>query len=133
MAIVVTFYLVQKKNDERKIKEKLEDVLSKFQLIILSPTALLKNNFNQNEILLVVRTANNKLNLLTKYVEKYELKELTKEIEYIADKYNEYRVFIGDNLRDEEYLKNQKAKDNVQRLLSCIDDKCDEIKLCLYI
>jgi hypothetical protein len=128
IAIIVAYYFVQKKNDERKLKEIVEDIVGKIQDSVNSELAnIFQDGNDRKRVLRILRSTNNRIEQLNNIKEKLNLKD---EVEYINEKYNCYREFIGDNLNQLESI-SQNGID-LHRLLSDIEDKCDELRIKMY-
>ena len=127
IAIIIAYYFSQSKNDERKRKEKLEEIISKIQSSVTSEEAYITEETTKDEITMFQRNLSQKITVLSSFAIKYKIEEETK---YIYDRFYEYKDFIGDHLTDMPFL--QKSRIDLKKWLDLIDNKCDEIKLKLY-
>jgi len=128
VAILFTFYFVQKRTDDRKTKEVLEDLISKIQNEIADKESYnFFIGFDKKVILQKIRRVRNKIFLLDKFKDKFNI---TEEVEYISKNFDEYRNDIGEKIEDTNYLINNQKK--YLKYLSLIDDKCDQLRIKLY-
>lgn len=128
LALVVAFVFNQRKNDERKAKEKAEEIIEKIQAIVTSEEFCnITENTEENVLLLLGRTLNNKVELLLTCSEHIGLRD---EISYVQKEIAGYRELIGNHINDLGYL--AKSGLEIRRYSQNIDDKCDYIKISLY-
>ena len=128
VAVLVAYYFSQKKNDERKLKEEAANIIAKIQKIINSDEAS-KINCECDVVILVrlQRNISNKIDILQKMAKRLGCQD---DMDYISGKFKEYREFTGEKMADINYL--HESENQLKNMLSCIDDKCDYIKLLLY-
>lgn len=132
VAIVVAFWAVQRKNDERKIKEQIEVITNKIQKIV---TAEHFCNFNsikdsedaQKTFTMNTRKLKNCIEILKEYSKFINVKD---EITYIDERVKEYKEFVSEKVGDLDYLK--KSETSLRRYAENIDSKCDSIVLKIY-
>ena len=128
VAIYFAFFLVQKRNDERKLKDILIDILDKIQLELNTEDAHTFNEFyGKNTALLKQRKINNKLALLDQLKDKLNI---ISEVGVINSNFNDYRNMFGDYMENIELLKSHQKE--FQRFINNIDQKCDEIKVKIF-
>lgn len=128
VAIFFAYYLTQKKNDERKLKETAENIINKIQNIISDDYLYnINEGTNKRKLLMMHRQIGNKMFLLNSV--KNELK-LSPEITYIKNTFQDYRNFVGEHINNIDYLSN--SEDILMKLIGLIDDKLDEIIVKLY-
>jgi hypothetical protein len=128
IAVVVAYFFVQSKNDERKRKEKMEDIINKIQLFINSVQAYtVESPRDELNIKMQHRSVSNKLAMLGEYKKNMGIDE---EYIYIFDKFTSYKDMIGNHITDYKYIKDSRI--DLQRDLALIDDKLDMMKLKLY-
>lgn len=119
IAVVVSFYFVQKKTDHRRKNEKIDKLLYKIQDIILD-----KNFLEVKEKdLIVQRSLANKI----EYLANYSDHNISSEIGKIKDKFEDYRTFYGNHYKDADYMK--KSQQELLNYVRLIDDICDEIHI----
>lgn len=128
VAIYFAFYLVQKRNDERKLKDIVIDILDKIQLELNTEDAhTFSECYDKNAALLKQRKINNKLTLLDQLKDKLSI---IPEVGIINSNFNDYRNMFGDYMENIEMLKSHQKE--FQRFINNIDQKCDEIKVKIF-
>lgn len=129
VAIYFAFFLSQKRNDERKLKDMVIDLLDKIQLELNTEDAHTFNEcYDKNKVYMKNRKINNKLTLLDKLKDKLDM---STEVGTINSIFEEYQNMFGDYVENIEMLKSHQKE--FQRFISIIDQKCDEIKVRLFI
>ena len=124
----VTYYCTQRKNDERKKKEIMEEIIDKIQECILSDNACKKlNEMSQEEISMMQRRIRNKISFLAEKKDELGIKD---EVELINNKFESYCDLIGNHIEQPEHLK--ESSKEIRNWLDLIDDNLDRIKLKLY-
>lgn len=128
IAVVIAYYLTQRKNDERKLKEKAEELIDKIQNKLNSGQAY---NITSSEdiayVLLMHRSISNWLRLLEKLKDKLKFKN---ELAYINENFRSYKEFIGNHVSDLDYL--SKSRKELENYILLMDNKLDEIKISMY-
>lgn len=126
-AIIISFYLVQKKKDERRKIDNIDKILTKVQLFI-NDTKLIDASTQSalNNALLMQKSLANKL----EYIKKNCPKEIEFDLLYICNEFQHLRELYGGHFKDEEYIK--KSADDFKKFIINIDDKCDAIHMNLY-
>ena len=132
VAIVVAFWAVQRKTDERKIKEQMEKVTEKIQSNVSSPDFVIFSVNDdpaevQKRITMTTRRLTNCINILEGYSKILNIAEETK---YIEDQLRGYRDFISVKVGDLDYL--SKSETHLRKYADNISSKCDYIILKLY-
>lgn len=128
VAISVAFLAVQFKNDERKQKENIENILDYIQVKV-SQKSLLEINSDSDKKLITVnnRSLNNKIGVLLKYSDKFGFSE---DANLLKNAFQDYQEFVGEHISDLEYLKKSIA--DLARYSENISFRCDMIRLKLY-
>ena len=134
IAVIVSFYLVQKKNDLIREKEKIDGLVYKIQEIIMD------NSFGSVEDediirknLIMQRSVANKFEYLSVKFKRLNDKintETKESLKNAADKYNEFKEFYGNHYTDKEYIK--KSFTEITNYKTLIDDFCDKIHIQLF-
>ncbi len=120
VAIVVSYFFVQHKTDERRKKEKVDDLLYKIERILQKEDFLVVKEGD----LILHRSVSNKICFLSDYVENEDIKnDITRMKEY----FDQYREFYGNHYKDEAYM--EKSKNELMNYISRIDDICDSIHM----
>lgn len=128
VAIGFSFFIAQRNTDLRKQKEIFIQLLESLKDSIDNDKCYKLDGVSKEEILMRKRDINNKIDFITKYSEKFSVKE---EIAFLHEKYNEYDTIIGDHINgDEETLK--KLHNELRRPLSLMSQKIFEIMINLY-
>ena len=132
VAIVVAFQAVQRKTDERKIKDQIEKVTEKIQTNVSSPDFVVYSvNCDptevQKRITMTTRRLANCINILQGYS---KILKITEEIKYIEDQLKGYRDFVSAKVGDLDYL--SKSETHLRKYADNISSKCDYIILKLY-
>lgn len=126
--IFITFLAVQLRNDERKQKEHVEDILADIQEKILAePFNKIDTNTNTKLITLTNRSISNKMNTLEGYCHKFKFVE---EMNYIKNKLQDYKEFVDGHITDLEYL--EKSNEELIKYSESISSKCDAIRQKIY-
>lgn len=128
IAMFVTYYCTQRKNDERKKKEVIAEIIDKIQECILSDNACKRlSEISQEEIAMMQRRIRNKINFLTDKKDELGIKD---EVELINNKFESYCDLIGNHIGQPGHLK--ESVKEIRNWLDLIDDNLDKIKLKLY-
>ena len=124
MALIVSYYFSQKKNDFRKLKEEADDVVEKIQEIIMQ----LQNRYhaggngNYTTVLPAIYNMHAKFNLLKKVSHKIGIEE---ELAYCLEELMKCEKIIKE-------ASDESIGGEVYGLLANIDNKLDEVQLSLY-
>lgn len=128
MAILITFYATQYKNDQRKVKDYAENVIRKIQAIIVDERFVDFNENTENKaVTMTNRKLNNYISILNEYGKKLGFQ---KDAEYVAEQFKAYRTFVDEHLSDKDYL--SKSSPTLQMYAENIEQKCENIILNLY-
>lgn len=128
VAIVFTFWAVQKKQDNRRFYDSVVKILESIQLVITNK--LIIDNFTQasiNNLQQDMRIVRNKIDVL-KTVQK--ILDINEEIKYIEDKFNNYKATIDNHLNDYDYL--NKSSADLNNYKSLLDSKITETIVKIY-
>ena len=124
-AVVITFMLTQKKNDERRKIDMLEKMIASIQKDIQNPEVFGYDSEESRELaLLNQKSLANRIDILT------ETCKNNKDIEYIERELGELREIYGTHMNDGEYMK--KSSRDLKRHIVNIEDKCSKIIFDLY-
>ena len=132
LTLGVLFIAVQYKTDQRKMKEKAEDIIRKIQILV-TETSFFKIDpkADQDDTVKRISTTNRKINncisILSEYGKNIGCSE---DIDYIKSQFSTYRDRIGEHIYDLDYL--SKSENEFKRISENIDTKCDTIILSLY-
>lgn len=128
IAILFAYYFVQKKNDERKLKEIVENIINKIQATVADEASSnFSNPIDTKKILQILRTTNNKIQILIDLEDDLNIND---DVEFIKRNFNKYRELIGSNIYNIKIL--QSKEKELKKQLRLIENKCDELKVKLY-
>lgn len=127
IAVVISYFLVQKKSDKRKQKDILLDLMNKLELQISSEKAYNFAGQTTEEIMMRKRDISNKIHILSEVQDSFSLQD---EIKFICDKFDEYDKLISDHIADLEYLK--KSQNELRRPLDLISNKLVSMSINMY-
>ena len=128
VAIIVSYYLVQKRSDEKNKKEIIIRLLADIQKEVTNEDAYrISVNSKPATLTLRNRTLNNYLDTLSNYGELFGISE---QVCFLQEKLSEYTDCIGNHIDDIDFL--SKAELDLQRPLALINSKAYEIMLNLY-
>lgn len=127
IAIVISYFFVQRKSDLRKQKDILLSLINGFQLQITSEKAYDFTGQTGEEILMRKRDISNKLHILSELQDNFSIQT---EVKFLNEKFDEYDQLISDHIADLDYL--VKSKNELRRPLDLINDKLVRISINLY-
>lgn len=119
VAIILSYYLTQRKVDDRRRKEKIDQLLYKIQGIVLEDNFIIV----QDTDLILHRSVANKI----QYLEKNIPNEIRDDVNRLANIFKDYRYFYGEHYKDDDYMK--KSKKDLLNYITKIDDICDSIHM----
>lgn len=127
IALVFSYWLVQRKNDLRKQKEILASLLfdlrtqfekeDMYDLSQMSPSSINMRN----------RDISNKIGILDSVKEEFSI---AADVDFIYEKFDEYKELIGNHINDSGYLQNSSFE--LKRPIMLISTKLFEIAFGLY-
>ena len=126
IAVIISYYLVQKRNDRRKQKDIILDLLLSMQSQIDAETMYIFNKQGREEILMRNRGIANRIHILEQVKDEHCIKS---EVDFIAEKFDEYRTVIDCNI---EKLEQTQLTTELKRPLELISSKILEVALKLY-
>lgn len=128
VAVFFAYFLTQRKNDERKLKEKAENLIDKIQIVINDKRFVHITSKEDIEFLLMMqRSISNRVEILIGLKDKLIF---PKEIEYIKENFTSYKEIIGNHFQDVDYL--SKSEKDLYNKIMLIDSKLDEMRIKLY-
>ncbi len=92
VAIILSYYLTQRKVDDRRRKEKIDQLLYKIQGIVLEDNFIIV----QDTDLILHRSVANKI----QYLEKNIPDEIRDDVNRLANIFKDYRYFYGEHYKD---------------------------------
>ena len=120
IAVLISYFFVQHRTDERRKQEKIDKLLYKIQDTILDEKFLTI----KDEDLIIQRSIVNKIGYIKENIKNDKIKE---DIDRIEDLFSQYREFYGNHYSDSEYMK--KSNKELQNYISRIDDTCDHLHM----
>lgn len=128
VALIVSYFLSKKNQDEKNQKDTYLKLMEKMQSLV-NEEYMCKINAecDVQRVIMKKRDLNNTIGLLKKYAAQFNLSE---EISFIDDKVQEYASLIGNHVGEIEHLK--KCELDLKRPLELIDNKLSEAMLKLY-
>ncbi len=127
IAVVISYFLVQRKSDRRKQKEILLDLINKLRLLIDSEETYDFTGQSREEILMRNRDISNKVQILTDIQTVFGIEE---DMKFIQEKATEYLSLVGDHSMDLDYL--IKSKKELQRPLMLISTRLVSMSINLF-
>lgn len=119
IAVIVSYFLVQKKTDDRRKNEKIDKLLYKIQDIILEEDFLVAEKGS----LIKQRSIVNKIQYLQENIDnKFE-----NDVCRIREQFDILREFYSEHYQDEEYMK--KSQNELMNYIRLVDDACDKIHM----
>lgn len=119
VAVVLSYFLAQRKTDTRRKKEKIDSLLYKIQNIMLS------NDFYtvKTENLILQRSIANKI----EYIEENIGSDFKDDIKRIKENFERYRNTYGNSYADSKNMNNSERE--LRNYIALIDDVCDKIHI----
>lgn len=132
VAVMIAFWAVQSKNDQRKKKEHAEDVLLKIQAIVNKDIFVkIDSTDKQDEVTKETSVTNRKLSncllIIKEYAKEFGFEE---DANYLEEEFRGYKDFISEHLGNISYLADSEV--TLRRYAENIDSKCDMIIYQLY-
>lgn len=126
-AILIAYFLTQQKTDERKLKDKIEDIVNKVAAFATSGEAkFVTPEYNIEAIEVRHKSIDN----LIRFLEENKSRvNIGKEIKIIKNQFLAYKEFVSDSPNGENLHANSQ---HLERFLSQIRTQCDSIILKLY-
>lgn len=127
--LVFAFYFTQRMNDERKLKDSAERIICMIQEHINSKSLYaFEEDFNRSEFLMRKRYIENKIDALKKITIRLNLSE---DALYIRNQFDKYADLVDENSCTKGKLSTMSV--GLQKQLLLIDNKCDELKISLFL
>lgn len=123
VAIIITYYMTQKTNEERRKKDIVGKILDRLYVLITdSRMCEISSRQDIDFVLINIRTISNKITCLKDFSESLNYAQ---EINQMESLFSEYEDFVSDHVEDVEYL--TKSKKQLSNKIALIDNKCDMI------
>lgn len=128
LIVIVSYILVEKNQDERILKSKLDQTLEVINLELdLIIKSLSSQNFSSQEYTLRSRKIRNKICILEKYSKTYSY---SNDIQYIKDKFNTIDSVIGNHITNLNEL--YSISSDIMRMIDQINTRLDKIFMNLF-
>lgn len=127
IAIVISYYLVQRQNNRQKQKDIILDIILKMQILFEQKALYDFSNQGKEDITMRTRDLNNKIHILETVQDKFAISD---KVDFIRRHFDEYSVLIGDHIDDMKYL--LLSQRELKRPVELISQKLLEMALCLY-
>lgn len=101
IAVVVSYYLVQKQTNHQKQRDIVSDIVLKMQLSFEQKELYDFSGQDRNTIMLRNRDLNNRIHILEELERDFGI---SNEVNFIRQHFDEYTSFIGDHIEDINYL-----------------------------
>ena len=125
--IVISFYLVQRKNDSRRKIDNIDKIINKVQADVNNTQLIDASSQSATNIALLKQKS---LASRLEYINKHCPKNIKKDLDYIMGQFLQLRELYGGHFMDQEYI--VKSSDDFKKYITNIDDKCDAIHINLY-
>lgn len=127
IAIVFSYYFVQRQNDRRKRKDIILSLISKIQALIGHRDMFDFSEQEKDQITMRNRDLNNKIHILESVKDDFCI---SNEVAFIREKFDEYNTFIGDYIDNIDHLR--QSQPSLRRPIELMDSKLTEMALKLY-
>lgn len=127
IALVFSYWLVQRKNDLRKQKEILASLLFDLRTQFEKEDMYDLSQMSPNSINMRNRDISNKIGILDSVKEEFSI---AADVDFIYEKFDEYKELIGNHITDPGYLQNSSFE--LKRPIMLISTKLFEIAFGLY-
>lgn len=131
IALVFTYYFVQRKNDKRKQKEIIEKNIIKIQKYIYDEeiyNIFSKENNNSLTRSIKIRKIKNLITYLTDYSKKFDF---VNQMQEVSKNFKQYQNVTEAMTQDNDF--SEKSKNNVKRIIETLDDNLEEILHKIYL
>ena len=123
VAVVLTYYMSQRRNDVRRKKDVVSKILDKICVLISdSRMCEITEKKDVEFILINIRTISNKITCLESLSVQLGYKN---ELDQIKNIFSEYEDFVSEHISDIDYLK--KSRKDLSNKIALIEKKCDTI------
>ena len=127
IALLNAYRLVQRKNDLRKQKELIANLILDLRSQLDKEDMYDLSNKSEKDINMRNRDISNKIEILDGIKGKFKIES---GVDFISEKFDEYKEFIGNHIDDRDYLISSHSE--LKRPILLISNKLFEISLELY-
>ncbi len=132
VTIGIAFWISNYRDDQRKMKEHVEGILSKIQETVTDNSFYsMPSNDPTGAIGTRISSTNKRLNNYINVLKSYgKMLNFEKDASYIEEQFVEYKNFMGEHIKDFDYL--SKSGTVLKKFSDNIDSKCEYIILHFY-
>lgn len=127
IALVFSYWLVQRKNDLRKQKEILASLLFDLRTQFEAEDMYNLSERSPSSINMRNRDISNKIEILNEVKTEFNMES---EVNFIVERFDEYKDFVGNHIDDPEYLKSSTLE--LKRPITLISTKLFKMAFKLY-
>lgn len=127
IAVAISYYLVQKQTNYQRQKDIISDMILKMLASCEQRDLYDFSEQDKNTIMMRTRGLNNRIHILEKIAEEFNISE---EVIFIRQHFEEYNNFIGDHIEDIDYLR--QSQNELRRPVELISQKLLATALHLY-
>ena len=124
IALLISYWLVQRKNDLRKQKELIANLILDLRSQLDKEDMYDLSNKSEKDINMRNRDISNKIEILDGIKGKFKIES---GVDFISEKFDEYKEFIGNHIDDRDYLISSHSE--LKRPILLISNKLFEISL----
>lgn len=126
IAVVLSYYFVQRKNDERRKKEKIDKLLYKIQEMIADEEFIsVESEGIIRKNLIYHRSIGNKI----QYLNENTSGDIHENVQKVSETFEQLREFYSNHYSDKDYV--SRSDKEIANYKTKIDDTCDKIHMML--
>lgn len=129
IAVVISYYLVQRQNNHQKQKDIISDMVLKMQLSFEQRELYDFSGQDINAIMMRTRDLNNRIHILETLERDFGISD---DVRFIRQHFDEYSNFIGNYIEHMDHLRSQNAQNELRRPIELISQKLLVTALHLY-
>ena len=127
VAVVISYYLVQRQNNYQRQKDIISDMVLKMQVSFEQKELYDFCGQDKQTITMRNRGLNNRIHILETLAEEFNI---VTEVDFVRHHFDEYSDFIGNHIENMEYL--CQSQNELRRPVESISQKLIEIAVHLY-
>lgn len=127
IAVIISYYFVQKQNDYQKQKDIVLDIILKTQALVEQKVMYDLSGQDKDAITMRTRDLNNRIHILETLKGDFNI---AKDVEFVRKHFDEYNTLIGDHINSIDYL--LQSQKELKRPIDLISQKLLETALHLY-
>lgn len=133
IAIVIAYYFSQRRMDERKVKDQIEHIIDKIQMVLKQDSAF-NTVFDKRlikDLLLFKRLINNKISILETCQSTHKrILHIEEDIKYLKEQFIEWQSILDKILSEQNF---ENYQDESEKRIRNMDDALDRIRITLYV